>query len=61
MPQNGAFGEKDRTSKVIGDQLGIGKNTVERAAEFTLAVDKIISATGITRAYKVSNDIHFYY
>ena len=45
LPQNGAA---SRTSKVIGDQLGIGKNTVERAADFTQAVDKIVRVTGFT-------------
>ena len=36
-----------RTDQKIGDQLGIGRNTVNRAAEFTLAVDKIVTVTGI--------------
>jgi len=46
LPQNGAIGEKGRTSKIIGDQLGIGKNTVERAADFTQAVDTVVRVTG---------------
>jgi transcription initiation factor TFIIIB Brf1 subunit/transcription initiation factor TFIIB len=36
-----------KTNKRIADQLNIGTRTVERAAEFTLAVDKIVSVTGI--------------
>lgn len=51
-PQNGDLIQKEKTAKIIGDQLGVGKNTVERAAEFTRAVDKIVQLTGI-----VVNDI----
>lgn len=47
LGQNDPVGEKDRSSKVIADQLSIGEKTVRRAAEFTLAVDKIVSVTGI--------------
>lgn len=50
--QNDALIQKDRSSKIIGDQLNIGSRTVERAAEFTQAVDKIVQLTGI-----VVNDI----
>lgn len=44
-PQNGAFAPVGKTSIRIATQLGIGKNTVERAAEFTLAVDTIVRVT----------------
>ncbi len=45
--QNDALGKKDRTSKIIGDKVGLGSATVERAAEFTSAVDRIVQVTGI--------------
>lgn len=54
------LGQNDpiRASAAIADQLSIGEKTVRRAAEFTLAVDKIISVTGIPRAYKGSYDVY---
>ena len=46
-PQNAdLIGEKS-TSRKIAAQLSINHSTVERAAEFTLAVDKIVTVTGI--------------
>jgi len=48
MRQNDALIEKDRTSKTIGDQLSLGYRTVERAADFTQAVDTVARVTCFT-------------
>lgn len=48
LPQNGEATTKVvGTSRVIASQLGIGKNTVERAAEFTEAVDTVVRVTRV--------------
>lgn len=39
--------EETKTSKIIANQLNIGFRTVENAANFTLAVDRIVEVTGI--------------
>ncbi len=44
--QNDASSNDGKTSKIIGDQIGVGQATVERAANFTLSVDKIVQTTG---------------
>lgn len=39
--------DKNETAVIIGKQVGLGQATVERAAKFTEAVDRIIHITGI--------------
>jgi len=36
---------RERTRETIAKQLGVGEQTVVRASEFTLAVDKIVANT----------------
>jgi hypothetical protein len=45
--QNDALAQDGKTSKKIADQLSLGFRTIERAAEFTSAVDRIVQITGI--------------
>ena len=49
-----------RTDQKIGDQLGIGRNTVNRAAGFTEAVDTIVKVTGIKVNDIISGKVYLY-
>ena len=48
VPKMGTLNSENRTDYVIGKQLGVGHNTVIRAADFTQAVDTIVRVTGFT-------------
>jgi|GEM_PF-5035026 len=54
MRQNDAL---IRTSKIIADQVNAGYRTVERAAEFTQAIDALVSNTGITCQFLLSGQV----